>query len=142
MASGMPDYYRGVRPRYGASKTVIGGGAVGANVKTDLVEVTGKGMIYGGNVYLSYTSTQKDGIPILKVDGTEISTINFFTMNFFGLCKGYSYPFSLLVFDDTNFVYSAGVAFGFTFEEGVEVVYDERNGGTPTVVCRLVYALI
>lgn len=130
------------RPKYGASESVLGVVQVAASTETDLVEVTGKGMIYGGVVHLTAAASQKHGIPHLYIDGEDISTLSFYTQNIYQVTKGYSNPFSLLTYDEVKFRYAAAINYGFTFETGFKVTYEEDAGDTPYVVCRAAFALI
>lgn len=142
MTSGIPDYYRTVRQAYGAAKTGLFSDAVAADDDTELISIDGKGVLYGGSLYLAYTSTQRDAIPKLSIDGFEISTLNFFTLNYFNLTGLYSYPVRLVQYDEVNYKYGVALAFGFTFDSSIKLVYEENNSTTPTVVARLIYAEI
>ncbi|MCK4794558.1 MAG: hypothetical protein KAV87_63095 [Desulfobacteraceae bacterium] len=142
MASGTPDYFQTVRQAYGAAKTTIKVLAVTASADNELMDIAGKGIIYGGSLYLSYPSTQKDAIPKLSVDGVEISTVSFYTMNYFELTKLNSYPWVLTKYDDVGCIYCVGIGFGLTFDASIKLVYQEVNDATPTVIARLIYALL
>jgi len=154
MASGLPDYYRGVdiayqalaqvtnRPKYGGALELYGSVVVTANFTTGLAEVSGKGMIYGGLVYLDPTATQASGIPGVIVDGNVIAGITFTRMNKYNVSKSWAYPLYLLSYDDVNFVYSCAASYGITFESSFKLVYNEAEGATPRVYYDFVYALI
>lgn len=142
MASGTPDYFQTVREVYGASESKIGVVTVTANDDTDLMEVSGKGVIYGGVVHLTSSGLQSSDAPHIIIDGEEISALNFATLAFYDIVKGYSNPFSLMVYDEVNFKYAVAINFGFTFESSFKVFYEENNGRTPVVICRAAYALL
>lgn len=154
MATGLPDYYRGIdvtyqtlselmnRPKYGAANVAYGELVVTASAETVIVTVNGKGMVYGGVVALDHTSTQSLGIPRLYVDGSIVADSALTFLNKYGLDVENSYGIYLRVFDETNFVYGAGFSRGITFETSIEVRYREVNGSTPSVAVLLVYALI
>lgn len=154
MASGLPDYYRGVdiayqalsqmtvRPKYGGALQVAGSVVVTANVATELAYITGKGMIYGGVMYLDYNTTQASGMPRLSCDGNVIAGVSFATLGKYNISKPWACPLYLLKFDDTNFVYSVGASNGITFETNFRLVYFEMEGATPDVYYNFSYALV
>lgn len=142
MASGLPDYFRVIRPSYGAAKSVKALVAAKTNDRQTIISVVGKGMIYGGFLYTDLAVYQKDGIPILVVDDVDISWADFEIMNERGFVKVRGAPFSLLKYDTVNRNYSVTLASGFTFERMFAIVYHERNGKTLNVVARVAYALI
>lgn len=154
MASGLPDYYRGVdiayqalaqmivRPKYGGAVWTIGVETVDANAVKSLVSVSGKGMIYGGFLYLDHTATQKTGIAMLKIDGDDVAGLALDYMDKYSIDKSWAHPFYLLGYDDINFIYSVALSYGLTFEESFEILYEEQDGGTPQVWANATYALI
>jgi len=154
MASGLPDYYRGVdiayqalsqmivRPKYGAALLAAGAETVDAGGVTTLVSIEGKGMIYGGILFLGYTSTQRFSAPRFYIDGHGLSGLTFWELLGLGVTKPNVYPVTLLGYDEAGYVYSVGFAHGITFEESALVSYYEFHGTTPVVYCELVYALV
>lgn len=154
MSHGLPDWYRGVdiayqalaemitRPKYGAAQVAEASEVVDASGVTELISITGKGMIYGGALWMDYTSTQKDSSPLLTIDGNEFRDDGLYTINFMNWNNPLILPISILKYDDTNFVYCVGFAYGYTFETSVLVSYSEKHGTTPTVNASLYYALI
>lgn len=154
MASGRPDYFKGVdltyqslaqiinRPKYGGALTTIGGVVVTANERTALTTVAGKGMLYGGVLFLGHTGSQKTAYPLLEVDGELIAHMKFETLMELGIDKPLSYPLFLLVYDDVGFEYCVAVMQNVTFETGFNLIYDEREGETPTVYFHVCYALV
>lgn len=154
MASGLPDYYRGVdiayqalsqmivRPKYGGANVAFGEVEVSASGETAIVSISGKGMVYGGVLALDHTSSQAAGTPRLYVDGELIADSAFVFLNKFGLIVENSYAIYLARFDDVNFIYSGVFSRGITFETTLEVRYREVDGGIPVVAVLLVFALI
>jgi len=154
MAHGLPDYYRGVdiayqalsemivRPKYGGAIGSSGSGLVAANSLTTLLSISGKGMIYGGYVWLQHTSTQKNSYVQLEIDGQVVAGDSFLTLNGIGADKPRACPIPILKYDDTGFTYCVGFAYGVTFESTLKVQYDENHGDTFSVDYNLVYALI
>lgn len=142
MTSGLPDYHRTVRPKYGAANNSHLNKVVTANTRTTILSVSGKGIIYGGCMYLDYTSGQRDSIPVLKVDGLDLSVISIYDLYWYSMTKPHTGSFYLLGYDDDLFVYSLGISPGVTFESSFELIYDEKHGTTPTVRCSVDYALI
>ncbi len=154
MASGLPDYYRGVdvayqalaqmivRPKYGGAISSIGELTVTASSANTVVAVAGKGMIYGGFVYLDYTSTQKNSKVWLEVDGQQLNDERFLDLQLYSLLDPRVCVLSLLKYDDVDFVYAAGFSYGVTFESTLKLIYSELHGTTPNLFFNLTYALI
>lgn len=130
------------RPKYGGAVGSTGSLVVTASSENELVSVDGKGMIYGGTVWLDYTSTQNNSMPLLEIDGSDIVEMSFGGGALYSIDKPRCYPIVLLKCDNTNFVYAAGISYGLTFETGVKLKYKEEHGTTPDVGFTLVYALI
>lgn len=154
MASGLPDFYRGVdvklqalseltaRLKNGTPTSSAGNKVVASLGRTSLLSVTGKGMIYGGLVFLNHTSTQKAAEVIQVVDGDDMVSLTFDNLNLLSVDKVGMYPLVLRRYDEVNFIYCVGLGSGITFETSFEVVYNELNTTTPTVFTHLLYALI
>lgn len=142
MTSGMPDYFRGMRPRYGGAMKSTGTKVEAPLGYTSLITLSGRGMLYGGLVYLNHTSTQKGSEVIVKVDGRNMISMRFVDMNLLGVCSVGIYPTVLLDYDDVRFIYCVGLAGGVTFETSIEIVYNELHGSEPTVFAEMMYALI
>jgi len=154
MASGLPDYYRGVdvayqalsqmivRPKYGGAQSVDGYLAVTASDQSILFTISGKGMIYGGYVKVEFTSSQKDSGFLIYTDGAKFGTAGFEALNMFGITLEHSYPLYLRKYDDVNFVYCMALSHGVTFETSLRLDYLEQHGATPTVWYHVIYALI
>jgi len=154
MAHGLPDFYRGVdiayqalaqlinRPMYGGVSSAVGGQTVLANTDTELASVYGKGMLYGGYLFLDHTSTQKDSRANLIIDDESVSNLKFSDMNKYSLSLPLSSIIHLLKFDDTNFIYSVGISYGITFETSVKIIYTEAHNSTPIVYTKMIYGLI
>jgi len=142
MASGLPDYQRLVRERYGGATVSQGSAVANALTTKTLVTVSGKGMIYGGYVVLDHSSSQKDSAVRLILDGSEHVATTFADMNKYGLVKDRTLPMVMSVFDDTEFIYGVSLTYGVTFESELKVVYNESHDSTPTVIYQVIYALI
>lgn len=142
MASGLPDYLSGVRPEYGGGIALHGNVVVGAGVLTSIVGAGGKGVIYGGAVWMDHTSSQANSIVLLQVDGTYVNKLSFLRMNEYGLYRSRTLPVTLNVYDAVNHIYSVGFSYGITFEKVFTFVYSEEHGQEPTVHYQLCYALL
>jgi len=142
MAVGLPDYYRGIRPRYGAAQLLRADKDAVANDTVLLGGVTGKGMIYGGHVETVHTSTQQDCKVELHVDGKDIGSKNLDNLVLFALDTEHSYATYLLKYDEVGYRYVVGILPGITFEKSFEIYYTESHGGTPRIRTRILYALI
>lgn len=142
MASGLPDYSRVTRPIYGHARGRTLSKPCGMNTYTELMRTPGKGMIYGGAVWLDHTSSQRDGVVWVLIDDSVITWISFLRLNDYAMGNKGFYVLSLNRYDDDNHVYSVGIRYGLTFEKSIALAYDENNGGEPTVHYSLIYALM
>lgn len=142
MVLGTPDYYRSVRETFGDAQMADANINAVASIKNVMVSINGKGIIYGGTLYLDYSSAQKHSIPILEIDDHEISITSFNDINSFSMCMENSMPFYILKYDDVNFIYSVGISRGITYEKGFRVLFHEKHGTTPTVKLHSVFAMM
>ncbi len=142
MASGLPDYFRLVRPRYGAATLGEGSEIVTASDITLILTITGKGVIYGGVLSVEGARSQDLDVPLMIVDEFLITNTNFFSLNKYGLNTDKIMPFYITKFDDVTFDYSVGISSGYTFEKSIQIGYTENETGTPTVVAKVIYALL
>ena len=142
MASGLPDYARIVRPRQGGANLSSNTKVAVANDITFMVSVTGKGIIYGGVMLTSYTSTQKNSMPVIYVDGVQMVSATFYATNLYELNKPDTLLFYEMKYDDVNFVYAVALTSGVTFEKSVVIAYKEAHGTTPTIITWMTYALM
>lgn len=154
MASGRPDYFRGVdityqtlgeiinRPKYGGSNYDEGGITVAADGITDLLTVAGKGMIYGGVLLIDHGASVARGKVQLVIDGDLMSGMGFDYLNSHSIIVPRVYPVYLLKFDDVNFVYAVGISHGITFETSFVMRFAEADSQTPSPDYKLIYALV
>jgi len=131
-----------MRPRYGGALIAAGQVEVTASVQTNLAAIYGKGMIYGGAVWLDYNKTQANSRVLLGCEGVAITDLSFYRMLEYKIENPRIMPVTINKFDGINFVYSAGISYGITFEISLILNYFEQHGFTPTVHYRLVYTLI
>lgn len=141
MASGLADYYRGFRPTFGGAVGTTGTKSVTASILNDLVSVTGKGMVYGSFINLSPNETQANSEVVLEIDDTTIIAMSFNKLNAYKLSVPRCFPIVLLQFDNINFNYATGIAYGLTFETGIKLQFQENHGRTPSVGYTFIYTL-
>lgn len=142
MSRGLPDYTREVRPRFGGAISTSGVTGADASKITDIVTVLGKGIIYGGAVWMDHTASQSNSIPLLVVEKSTLSNVSFLRLQTYGINRAGTIPLSINTYDIKNFIYSVGISYGITFEEEFHFSYDEKHGSTPTLHWRFIYALI
>ncbi len=142
MASGLPDYSRLVRPVHGGALTETIAKVAVANDTTFLIDVLGKGKIYGGVLLINYTSTQRLSSPTVFIDGVQMVSASFIQMNFYELNKPHTQLYYQLKYDDTNFAYAVALTPDITFESQVTIGYVEGHGTTPTIIAWMIYALL
>lgn len=154
MAHGLPDYYRGVdiayqalsemitRPMYGSVRYGRGSIIAAANAPRILFSKHGKGILYGGYVYLDHTSTQEDSSAEIAIDYVSLENSSFKDLCKYSLVKPRSELCYLLKYDNTAFVYAVGLPPGITFETSISLTYTEGHGETPDINFLVAYALV
>ena len=142
MVSGTPDFYRTIRQTFGGAKAKTGGVNVDASATTELASVNGKGMIYGGVIYVAEAATQKASVPLLFIDGVQITQTSFEAMRARNVRYENTQPLYLLQFDEINFQYCVGFSRGVTFEKSFKISYQENHGDTPSVAFEVIYAIL
>ena len=154
MASGLPDFYRSIdiakqtlpelfnRPKFGGGILSSGQLAVTDGVLNSLVQINGKGMVYGGSIWLDYTASQANSEIWLGIDGVNIEGLSLIRLRDFGVVEPGSAVITLNKFDSVNFIYSVGISYGLTFETRLDLKYNENHSATPTVHFRIIYTLI
>lgn len=154
MSSGLQDFWRSInvakqslaeltnRPKFGGGILSSGQKTVTDGVLNSLVQINGKGMVYGGSIWLDYTSTQSNSEVYLGIDGVNIQGLSFVRLKDYGVIHPGSAVITLNTFDSDKYVYSAGISYGLTFETRLDLKYYERHDTTPTVHYRIIYTLI
>ncbi|HUS72051.1 MAG TPA: hypothetical protein VMY06_03220 [Sedimentisphaerales bacterium] len=142
MSSGTPDYFRTVRENYGSADAHRDYKVVTANDYTTLVNIIGKGIIYGGYLYLQAAGTQKNCDVALYVDDEYVFGDTFERLNKYGIIEAMECSVVLGTYDEVNYIYSLIFGKGITFERQFIVKYGEAHGETPNVFTSLMYALI
>lgn len=142
MSSGMPDYLRTIRPRYGTAMKSAGSKVAAAIGDTTLLSVTGKGIIYGGIVYSTGTATQKNSIIQLEIDGVQMISMSFNDMDALNIDICGIFPTVLIKFDDAGFKYAVGLCRGVTFESSLKIIYTSLNVTDAFVFSWLMYSAL
>jgi len=142
MAVGLPDYYRGIRPRYGAAGSKYDFINVGASEEKSLCTVTGKGVIYGGFIRMLGLSAAWDDKPKLLIDGKAVSELKYSELLSYGIDDTTKGPLFLTYYDMVNWIYCVGISAGMTFESTVEIRYHRSPAVAKPVRIGIIYALI
>ena len=142
MAEDYPDYSPSYLVRHGSVKQKSFSVTVLPNVTTELCSATGKGIIYGGFIYvLKYSSAYLDE-PRIEIDNLMFDAICFYLLDNYNICHPTAYPFIMLKYDENNYDYAVGISKGITFEKKLRILYSEHHGDTPEVKGFLNYALL
>lgn len=142
MASGLPDYFRSIRPKYGTAKMIGGNPKVTADRVTMLKHISGKGMICGGSVFVDSGLTQKSSVLFLIIDVQSLIAYNFLGLYTFKINQPTSSRVYLLSYDDAASRYAVGISPNITFEKSFELWYHEKHDTTPVVNYIIDYTLI
>jgi len=154
MASGLPDYYRGIdlayqalselinRPKYGAAQISTGIVGVAAGGTETLFSISGKGVIYGGTVRIASNATQQYSTPRITLDATGLAATTLQNLKKYVVNVEHSMPIYLLAYDNTNWLYSVAYSHGITFETSVLGQYTNAGSLTATLTYFFIYAVI
>jgi len=143
MAAGLPDYQQNVRPRFGAARFKVEEFFLLAGPMTvSFAPIEGKGMIYGGVVWIKSSGSEANGKVKLKIDGRTLETLSFMNLRDFAVTLPGSYSFSLMNYDNVDHVYSLAISYGITFEESLQILYAENDGENFDTGINIIYALI
>jgi len=130
------------RPKYGSAQIAAGSKQLTPFGTATLVSIAGTGMIYGGYIYCSGASSQRNDIPFIEIDGVALSIVDLTNLQKRGTDEKYTDLLYLKKFDDIIFDYTVSLVYGITFETSVTLKWGELAGATPTAFGRLYYALI
>ena len=131
-----------IRNKYGAATPTAFAVAVTANAKTQLVAVTGKGMVYGVVAYIQGTDIQHDDYLTYNLDGVVFDDVS---LEYFMLFNDVLVPGALGwlgCYDEINYRYALHIGTNISFETGSSISYNETHGRTPIVFGVAFYALI
>lgn len=142
MASGLPDYYRIVRQNFGGARRAFGGPTLEKDKENILVEIEGKGVLYGGNLRVEGNLLYKWYVPRIYIDDVPFFQINFDILYDYSFDNSDANPFFIEKYDEQNGIYSVGISRGYTFESKVKLSIIENQSETPIVYFNLLYALI
>lgn len=141
MARGYPDFFGiSIIPKYGTTYRATGVAVVTASDRTDIITVTGKGILFGGTIDAYNGGNQQNSDIYLYIDGNLVlnySWVGLKTYNYSMVAiKGYE----LTMFDNNGGYYGAYLNFDMPFEKSFTLTYNELAGNTPTVSAKLTYA--
>lgn len=138
----LPDFY--IRPSlgYGGGKNIIQGVACGASAWTEVISITGKGMVYGG--YLMSITANWVNVDQFKItiDGQVFWTSAWITCLQYGMMKLFSLPLSLFIYDEVNNRYGVTFAPNITFDSSFLVEYYALNAAGCNILVNLSYGLL
>jgi hypothetical protein len=130
------------RPKYGGAELGSYSNAIAGLTTETLIDITGVGMIYGGWIRCTDTTTHKADIPRIWIDDMTIEADTWNSLNQAGVWRNPISPMSLTRYDETNFEYALMIGYGFTFETSVKLKYSNVYGDGTAVAARLYYATI
>ncbi len=130
------------RPKYGGAQRAASTADAWANDTRSYITVSGKGMLYGGSLFLEHTASQKTGKPILMVDGVSLAQWSFEDSLSLGMVKPWIKAMFLTKYDDVNFVYCVAFMYGITFETSLQILYEESEGETPNITAEFIFAVV
>jgi len=143
MARGYPDYFgQGIFPKYGGARRIAGSKTVNAGNTETLFTVSGKGIIYGGEMFINNTPGHHSDVFTLYVDSVLIYVAQPDVLYANGYLSGVGIPVYITKYDRFTGDFYIVVSGGITFDEEVKVTL--KNNGANSVIgeYRLYYTLI
>ena len=139
---GAPDWYSLEGVTYGLVNKAINVGTVSANSDETLLELTGRGIVYGGHVHVGASGSLYRGVVEYHIDGVNISINTLSQLSLFGLDRPESHSVYLLKYDDIWYRYAMALSPRITFGKSVKVRFDNNDPYVATFFARLYYALM
>ena len=114
------------RPMYGEAKNAFSFTQVSANNDTTLINVLGKGMVYGGIIFIATNHSISDDEIHIYVDGDIIFDFNWGRQIRYNFTRPYDCIAWVCKYDNVNHEYAMAIKHGITFEESIKIVYSEK----------------
>lgn len=130
------------RPKYGGAVVSEISLVINAGYAGSLVNVSGKGMLYGGTIHVDGNTSHSTDDVILRIDGSTVKWTAYDKLKKYGCTKPHTHLVWLNVYDDTIFRYSVGFMYGITFESSLVLSYINNGIDSIGVYGCLVYALV
>lgn len=142
MSGDFPDGWDIVRPVHGAIRHYSGSTIMIPDTPYRLINIEGKGIIYGGTMYADDTASSANSGFYAVVDGQTLFTQSFASMLMLGVHTPLTHPMYLICFDETNYLYVVGLFPNITFEESFQIWFDEQHTRSPVATRDIMYSLI
>lgn len=130
------------RPKYGEGQQAARNAAVNASDFTDLANIDGRGILYGGTVRLQTTTDQYQDFVYVYIDGNAYQWKAFVNMNRFGFIRPDAPTLVLTCYDRVHYEFACTLPGNITFETNLTIKYYENGGNTPIVNSQVCYALV
>lgn len=131
-----------VRPAYGGARRKEGDLPIPTDRETEIAEIEGRGIIYGGSIWIHAGDDRKNTSIVIYADGAYLQSGTYGAMFERGLYPG---TLNLLVvneYDPVNFRYSVFFPIPFTFETGISIRLFHEYGVDQNANWDIHYALI
>jgi len=130
------------RPKYGAANQSLFSDVVAEGTDGTLLNVSGKGILYGGYINADSLVSKKTDYFFSLIDGVTFTSQTFYQLMYHGVTYPTSNIFQLMLYDDTNFKYSVCLMSGITFETSLKIVYHNASASGVSVYSKIFYALV
>ena len=154
MASGSLDWTRFVnisgqdaaeliaRAYKGATLRATHTGPAEASTGHTIIEITNRGIILGGFIWLNPTNSQISDYMWVLIDGILVGNLSFYMANKLRIFERNQDILYLISYDDIDHWYCMSITPMLTFETSFKIIYWEESGNTPSINATLFYALI
>lgn len=130
------------RPKYGAAADTYDAGSASNGLTKDAAIISGKGVIYGGYLYITTDTPEADFIIYPTIDGEGFNHVSIEDFWDHQIVTPYNWIMYLTQYDLINDYFSFAFSPGTTFETSFKVTFGTAQVGTHSYVCVVYYALV
>lgn len=130
------------RPKYGGAQRAFFSDDIANGVTKQLVNLAGTGQTYGGSIRANSTTSFRDSILTVIVDGTTILSEFIRSYALFNLTARYQSFCVITAADDVDFVYSFAFPYGITFESTIIIHWKTASVADVSIASNFLYAIV
>ena len=130
------------RPTYGGANVSTYDSNPPTSTTTELISITGQGVIYGGYIWIHDGTSRYNDSFILHVDGVDIFNITSYYLRTLNFSKYENTPLRMCVYNEYMKYYLATIQNDITFESNFKIKYANAGGGASTVTAQAYYATL
>lgn len=143
MGKGTPDFFGvEVHNSHGVINVDAGFKNVGAGSDETITTITGKGVIFFGNIRAFGSNNHQDDVVRCVVDGVSLSAFTFEGFLTNGYLLSEKHILNLTVLDNESYRYVCCIQPNLPFINSVEIQYSNNEADSVSVFTKIGYALV